>query len=99
MNIEITKIEVIPSPIENASVNKILVNGVHIQYEITPIQGYVLHNTARDWTRIDEASGEKIEYKGYSHGASSCSVNYDFEKNLREFYAVLVDDIEPEYIF
>ena len=48
-------------------------------YEITPADGYVLHNNARDWTETDEATGQETICRGYSRSPSTVPASYDFE--------------------
>lgn len=95
----ITYEEVIPTPIQNATVEKMFKDGIHKSHRITPNDGYVLHNNVRDWTQIDEETGEEKQYCGYSKAMSSCPANYDFAENSREFYAVPVDSVPAEQIF
>jgi len=68
----------IPSQIPNTKTIGIYKDGVLVWYEITPITGYVLHNNARDYTEIDENTGEHKKRLGYGVTPSSCPSNYDF---------------------
>lgn len=95
----ITKEEVVPAPIENTKVVKAFVNGVAKQYEITPNNGYVLHNNVRDWIERNDETGEEILRCGYSAGRSSCPASYDFSENPNKFYAVPADSVPAEQIF
>jgi hypothetical protein len=47
-------------------------------YEITPNEGYVLHNNARDWTDVDPETMEETFYRGYSATSSTVALTYDF---------------------
>lgn len=99
MAIEITRVEIAPTPIESATVVKAFVNGIHRQYEITPVDGYVLHNNVRDWIECNGETHEEILRCGYSAGMSSCPANYDFNENPNELYAVPADSVPAEQIF
>ena len=91
--------DVIPSLIENTTMQKNIYNGVHNVYIIRPISGYVLHDHARDWTDIDPDTMEEIPVLGYTRGMATCAANYDFEANPREFYAVPEDSVPADQIF
>ncbi len=81
---------VIPSLIANTEMTLTTVDGRPSTYNITPASGYVLHDKAYDYPVIDrdtlEETGEVV--LGYRTSTASCSANYDFEANPREFYAV-----------
>ena len=95
----ITYENVTPSLIENTTMRKLLRDGVHQAYVISPVDGYVLHDNARDWTDNDPVTGEEILYRGYTTGTASCGANYDFVTNPREFYAVPEADVPADQIF
>lgn len=48
-------------------------------YTITPNEGYVLHNTNRDWEDENLDTGEKTFHRGYSTSSSTADASYDFE--------------------
>ena len=48
-------------------------------YNIAPIEGYVLHNSTRDWEDENLDTGEKTFYRGYSKSSSGVGLDYDFE--------------------
>ena len=56
------------------------VDGVPRVYEITPIEGYVLHDSASDMEGVDpetgEPTGQIVFY--YASGEASCGANYEF---------------------
>ena len=83
----------------NTTMQKVYVDGVHQQYAITPVDGYVLHDQKRDWYDIDPETEEEILMLGYTTGTASCAVNYDFVANPREFYAVLASSVPADQIF
>lgn len=92
--------DVIPSSIENTTMKKgINENGVHKNYTITPIPGYVLHDKANDYTMPDPETMEEVLVLGYARGTVSCGANYDFVANPREFYAVPETDVPADQIF
>lgn len=95
----ITYEEVNPSLIANTTMVKGLVDGVHRNYRISPIDGYVLHDKANDWTTIDPVTNEEVINLGYSRGTVSCAANYDFVANPREFYAVPESSVPADQIF
>lgn len=85
--------------IANTTMQKMLSDGVHTGYEITPNEGYVLHDKGRDWTEPNWETMEDELHLGYTRGSASCRVNYDFEANPREFYAVLESEVPADHIF
>lgn len=95
----VIKEPVIPTPIENTSVVKGFVDGIHRAYEITPNDGYVLHDKGRDWTEIDPETEEEVLKLGFTAGYASCAASYDFVANPREFYAVLATSVPADQIF
>lgn len=72
-----------------------LKDGVHKIYRITPVDGYVLHDSAYDVPILApetmEETGEVIP--GYRTTTASCAANYDFTANPRAFYTVPADQI------
>ena len=64
-------------------------------YWIKPNEGYKLHEKGRDIEDIDPATGKPILILGFNESISTCSVNYDFENNEREFYTVPIDTEIP----
>ena len=72
--------EVIPTPIPNTKVEKMLNNGVHRTYRITPNEGYVLHDNRVNEEVIDpetlEPTGEIIMF--YAVGSTTVRYDYDF---------------------
>ena len=91
--------DVIPSLIENTTMQKRLRDGVHTTYTIKANEDYVLHDNTMDWTEIDQLTGEETLYLGYAIGTKSCGANYDFVANPREFYAVLRSSVPAYQIF
>ena len=79
-----------PSLIENTTMQLNFVDGVPTAYYITPNDGYMLHDKLYDNHVVDEVTLEETGeiILGYRRTTASCSVNYDFIENPREFYAV-----------
>lgn len=65
-------------------------------YDISPIDGYVLHNKVLDEYEYDEDTGEplKLISRGYSPSSSSVEPDYDFAENPSEIYAIKKEDVE-----
>lgn len=58
-------------------------------YFIKANEGYVLHDRLIDIIKTDPETNEELSRQpGYTSGKCSCMVNYDWETNEREFYAV-----------
>ena len=79
-----------PSLVPNATTQLNLRDGLPSSYYIIPNEGYVLHDKERDTPEYDEEAMSETGniILGYAKKIVSCSVNYDFEANPREFYAV-----------
>lgn len=91
--------EVIPSPIENATTVKGIVDGVHRNYRISPNEGYVLHDKRDDFVEIDPDTEEEITRLAFFRGMCSCRFDYDFVANPYEFYTVPEDSVPADQIF
>ena len=78
------------APIENVTVSKIFVDGVHTQYEIVPNEGFKLHDARLDTEAMDEETLEPIGemIPGFKRKGVTVRCDYDFKKNSNEFYAV-----------
>lgn len=64
-------------------------SGDLINYIISPIEGYLLHEKSRDEIVTDEEGNETGDVKkGYTSGIVTVLANYDFKANPREIYAV-----------
>lgn len=72
--------DVIPTLIPNTTMQKLLLNGVHRTYYITPCEGYVLRDKANDSHILDPETGEPTDIIrfNYASGGASCPANYDF---------------------
>lgn len=87
---------VIPTLIENTTMQKRLLNGVHRTYMITANEGYVLHDKDLDFTTPED---RETFIAGYTTGTCTCAASYDFAVNPREFYAVPADSVPADQIF
>lgn len=97
----ITYEDVVPTLIENTTMRKLLRDGVHQTYNITPVAGYVLHDSSYDYPEVDPETWEETGrvLLGYRTSTASVAANYDFTANPREFYAVPADSIPADQIF
>ena len=103
----VTYEDVIPPLIENTIMRKALINGVHKQYTIEAIDGYVLHDARLDYQSSDPETGEplfdedgnELITEGFATGMVSCRWDYDFTTNPWGFYAVPEDSVPADQIF
>ena len=95
----ITYEDVIPTPIANTTIQKRLADGVHRQYVVAPIDGYVLHDNRGCWTTIDENMGEEVTLHAFYSGNCTTGATYDFVANPYEFYAVPETEAPADQIF
>lgn len=70
--------DVIPSLIPNTTMQKRIMDGVPVQYLITPIPGHVLHSGSRDYYEVDPNTQEETLRLGFTRNTASCHVSYDF---------------------
>ena len=84
--------------IENTTMEKYVNgNGVELVYVIAPIEGYVIHNNARDWT--EEIDGEEVVKEGFASGSVSVPISYDFTDNPFNLYTKLASEVPADQIF
>lgn len=69
-------------------------------YDIAPVEGYVLHNSALDQYEYDLETDEQKELisHGYSYGSCSVNPDYDFDENPEEIYAIKEDAVGEDGI-
>lgn len=79
---EVKYTEVTPI-VPNTTMQKMTADGVDKQYVITPIDGYELHNSSRDWEEENPETGEKTFVRGYTRSYSTVGIDYDFD-NTKE---------------
>ena len=110
-----TRYEDIETLIPNTTMKKFYINEVFRTYNITPIDGYVLHDNTFDINVYDEMTGEPTGevLLGYRPTMASCGYNYDFtpvemqddEGNTvtaygsRQFFAKLASEVPENQIF
>ena len=76
----ITYEDVTPTLIPNTTMRKRFIDGVHKQYVITPLVGYVLRDKANDEEEFDPETLEptgRILFR-YASGGATCGATYDF---------------------
>lgn len=83
--------EITLTKVPNTKTISVYKDGVLSWYEIKPNEGYMLHHKARDYSVIDEETGEQKNRLGYGEGVSSCPVDYDFAP------ATIVDENGTSY--
>ena len=99
--------DVTPSLIDNTTMQKMFIDGVHKVYVIGAIDGYVLHDKSYDFGALDpefggplfDEEGNEVMLPGYTSGTVTCAANYNFVTNPREFYAVPEDSVPADQIF
>lgn len=74
-------------------------NNVERGYTIAPIEGYVLHDSRKDWTDIDQETNEEIIFEGFASGSVSVPITYDFEANPFNLYTKLASEVPSDQIF
>lgn len=86
--------------IENTTMSKYVdSNGEERVYEIAPIEGYVLHDSRKDWTDIDQETNEEVLFEGFASGSVSVPISYDFEANPFNLYTKLASEVPSDQIF
>lgn len=73
--------------------------GVRLAYYIYPVENYVLHDSRKDWTEIDEETGEEILYEGFATYGVSVPITYDFTENPFNLYTKLASEVPADQIF
>lgn len=82
---------VMPSLIENTTMQKRILNDSEITYCIKPNEGYLLHDKLYDEPVMDEVTMEETgkAILGFRKSTATVPVGYDFQLNSRQFYAIL----------
>lgn len=93
--------DVIPTLISNTLMQKRYIDGVHKVYRITPIDGYVLHDSCYDNFEVDGITGMPTAelVLGYTGGTVTVAACYDFVENPRGLYATERTNVPEERIF
>lgn len=66
-------------------------------YFIRPIDGYVLHDSRKDWTEI--VDGEEVVKEGFSTYGVTVPLSYDFTTNPFNLYTKLASEVPADQIF
>ena len=82
---------------ENTTMQKVFINGVHKLYEITPIDGYVLHDKRLDIVTEDEFGNQHTEL-WFTPSAAGVPAAYDFVANPNEIYAIPRSQVDENCI-
>ena len=87
------------TPIIENTTMKVYVDSDNVQrvYQISPVDGYVLHDSRKDWT--EEIDGEEVVVEGFASGFVSVPVTYDFEANPYNLYTKLASEVPSDQIF
>lgn len=86
--------------IENTTMEKYVDgNGVERTYIIAPIEGYVLHDSRKDWTDIDQETNEEVVFEGFATYGVSVPITYDFAANPYNLYTKLASEVPADQIF
>lgn len=80
----------------NLTVYKKLKDGVHTAWRVNANEGYVMYDTAANWTERDPETLEKIPVN-YYFTVMSCPLNTNF--NNFTWVAVPHDSVDENYIF
>lgn len=80
----------------NLIVYKKLKDGVHYAWRVVPVEGYVMYDTAANWTDIDPVTGEEIPVI-YYYTSLDCPLNANFDNFT--WVAVPRDSVDENYIF
>jgi hypothetical protein len=106
--------QTIVSNIPNTTMDTyITTTGKHIAYLITPVDGYVMHDTGYDIPHYDDEGNLISVELGYRRTTASVPSTYDFTvgsdmdingKDVitfgdRKFYTLSEDEVYPQYIF
>lgn len=67
-----------------------------VAYDISPLDGYALHNVSLDIYELDPENKNKYKFVSRRYSISSCSVgvDYDFDVNPDEIYAKKIDELD-----
>ena len=90
--------DVVPTFIHNTIMKQSFNDGQPSAYYIMPIEGYVMHDKHYDAPEINPETFEETGniILGYRTNCASLSIDYDFNKNPRELYAIPLKDANLE---
>ena len=87
--------DVVPTLIENTTMKKRLLNGVHKTYVIKAVDGYALHDKRVDDVMVDQETGEETIIPTFKTGETTVAASYDFSTVTQGTYTY-VDENEVE---
>lgn len=90
-------VDVIPTLLENTTMRKRVTDGVDKTYQITPIEGYLLHDSRADDIDYDEEGNVINVTLRYKSSTSSCTI-VQFNNNTYDIYAVPADSVPADSI-
>lgn len=70
--------DVVPTLIENTTMKKRLLNGVHKTYVIKAVDGYALHDKRVDDVFVDQETGTETIVPTFKIGETTVAASYDF---------------------
>lgn len=71
-------------------------DGVAKIYRITPVEGYVLHDSRLDYPSFED---ETITLEGFTTGQKTIPASYDFTANPYNLYTKLATEVPADQIF
>ena len=101
---------VIMKNIENTTIEEVKDNdGTLLVYEVTPNEGFLLHNNVNDYTEPDAETGAEILHLGFSSASSTVPLDYDFDNTKKidgytaygskEVFAIPRDKVDDKQVF
>lgn len=105
--------DIIPTLVPSTIMQKIFGDGIHVRYTIKAIDGYVLHDTNRDYEEPDETGEILTPKRGYTTARATCPASYDFTPSQitiddgtvvtaygpREYFAIPANAVPGDQIF
>lgn len=105
--------DIIPTIIPNTIMQKIYGDGIHVRYTVKAINGYVLHDTNRDYEEPDETGEILTPKRGYTTARATCPATYTFTQSQvtiddgtvmtaygeREFFAIPENNVPADQVF
>lgn len=90
-------VDVIPTLLENTTMTKRVTDGVDKTYQITPNEGYLLHDNRADEPNYDEEGNVVSVTLRYKSSTSTCTIA-QFNNNTFDIYAVPEDSVPADSI-
>ena len=84
--------------IPNTEMKILLIDGTETTYYITAKDGYKLHAKELDEIGFDEELMKETDeiIPGFTTGIKTCAIDYDFDKNPREFYTEEIQEVKSD---